>query len=136
MIRKVLKEDLKYINEKIEFFNENKINLYDITEHPFSKYYVYVNNQNIIGFINYSIYYDRAELNYIWVKEEYRNKKIASKMMEYMLEECENLKNITLEVRADNLAIKLYKKYDFKKVAIRKMYYGKEDAILMLREMI
>ena len=41
--------------------------------------------------------------------------------------------NITLEVNCNNKnAIKLYKKFNFKEVAIRKCYYNnKEDGILM-----
>ena len=47
---------------------------------------------------------------------------------------------ILLDVRASNVvAISLYKKFDFKKVGIRKNYYrdktGKEDAILMTVEL-
>ena len=43
-----------------------------------------------------------------------------------------NLLNITLEVRKSNeIAIHLYKKMGFNEAAIRKYYYGDEDAILM-----
>ena len=48
--------------------------------------------------------YERAELNYIFVKEEERKKGIASKMLEYMLnnlkEEC--IETIDLEVNSLN----------------------------------
>ena len=44
-------------------------------------------------------------------------------------------KNITLEVRKDNIyAIKLYEKNGFKQVAIRKNYYNGIDGILMERK--
>lgn len=44
-------------------------------------------------------------------------------------------KDITLEVRIDNLpALKLYEKYQFKQVAIRKGYYNGVDGILMVRQ--
>jgi ribosomal-protein-alanine N-acetyltransferase len=40
-----------------------------------------------------------------------------------------------LEVRASNeSAIKLYEKFGFEKVTIRKNYYGNEDAILMRKK--
>ena len=44
-----------------------------------------------------------------------------------------NSKTITLEVNETNLsAIKLYDKFNFEKVGIRKKYYdGKNDAIIM-----
>ena len=44
-------------------------------------------------------------------------------------------KNITLEVRKDNIpAINLYKKFNFQEKAIRKGYYQGTDGILMERE--
>ena len=44
-------------------------------------------------------------------------------------------KNITLEVKIDNTpAIKLYKKFDFEEVALRKGYYNGVDGILMERK--
>ena len=46
---------------------------------------VYLKDDKIIGYISYQIMYERAELNYIFVKEEERKKGIASKMLEYML---------------------------------------------------
>ena len=47
-------------------------------------------------------------------------------------QQCEN---ITLEVRIDNhIAISLYEKFQFKKIAIRKNYYRTKDAWLMERK--
>lgn len=44
----------------------------------------------------------------------------------------EHVVNITLEVRVSNeIARNLYKKFGFREVALRKFYYGDEDAILM-----
>ena len=110
----------------------------DLTNNFFSKYFIYEENNNIIGFINYSDLYDRFELNYIYVKEEFRNKKIASKLMTYFINigTNKNIDNITLEVSVDNkIAICLYEKYNFKQVAIRKNYYDGVDGILMERMM-
>lgn len=99
-------------------------------------YYIgYIINDKIIGFLSYSIYYERAELNYIYVEEQYRNNNIATKMLNYVLEKINYLENITLEVRENNLiAIKLYEKCGFSKCAIRKNYYGKDNAILMIKK--
>ena len=94
----------------------------------------YVQDDNILGYLEYSIIYDRMEIDNIFVKEEYRHQGIASKMMNYIIEiyKNNNLNNITLEVRVSNIkAISLYKKYGFKEVSIRKYYYGNEDGILM-----
>ena len=98
---------------------------------------VYLKDDKIIGYISYQIMYERAELNYIFVKEEERKKGIASKMLEYMLnnlkEEC--IETIDLELNSLNKkAINLYQKYGFKTVNIRKKYYNGIDGFLMLKE--
>ncbi|MCI5703253.1 MAG: GNAT family N-acetyltransferase [Erysipelotrichaceae bacterium] len=98
---------------------------------------VYLKDDKIIGYISYQIMYERAELNYIFVKEEERKKGVASKMLEYMLnnlkEEC--IETIDLEVNSLNKkAINLYQKYGFKTVSIRKKYYDGIDGFLMLKE--
>ena len=127
-----------YINEYYDYLKNNikEFNIeYLKKENPFLKNYVFLNNNEPIGLISYSLIYDRIELEYIWVSFEHRKKGIASKLMDKMLEE--NSNNITLEVRTTNeSAINLYKKYNFKIVATRKNYYGNEDAYLMIREMM
>lgn len=47
-----------------------------------------------------------------------------------------NLNTVTLEVNEHNLpAIKLYDKFGFSKIGVRKKYYGgKEDGILMSKK--
>ena len=127
-----------YIDNYYEYLKEN-IKEFDIEylkkENPFLKNYVYIENNQLIGLISYSLIYDRIELEYIWTSFEHRKKGIASKLMDKMLEE--NINNITLEVRTTNEgAINLYKKYNFKIVSTRKNYYGNEDAYLMIREMM
>lgn len=96
--------------------------------------YVLIRN---IGFIAYSIYYDRAEIDYIYVLSDYRKKGYASKLLKYILDKVNALENITLEVNVNNVAaINLYEKFDFKIATQRKNYYGNENAYLMIRKMI
>ena len=100
----------------------------------FSKRLEYIVDNKTIGYLDYSLIYDRIEIDNIYVLEEYRNQKIATLLMEYLdnIAQRENSINITLEVRQSNyVAIHLYEKMGFTKVAIRKYYYGDEDAILM-----
>lgn len=121
----------EYLKENIKEFNVEYLK----KENPFLKNYVYLENNQPIGLISYSLIYDRIELEYIWTSFEHRKKGIASKLMDKMIEEKVN--NITLEVRTTNEgAINLYKKYNFKVVSTRKNYYGNEDAYLMIREMM
>ena len=142
MIKELDNNDSSFIKQLEEtfpnFFLKNSI-LKDTMQNIFSKYFIYMEKSNIIGFVNYYDLYDRFEISYIEVKSEFRNKKIASHMMEYLLAigKKNNIVNITLEVNIQNVnAIKLYEKYDFKKVAIRKGYYNGIDGILMERKMI
>lgn len=100
----------------------------------FSKRLEYLENDKLLGYLDYSLIYDRIEIDNIFVEEKYRNKKIGTELMKYLdkIAKDNNLVNITLEVRkSNNIAIHLYKKMGFNKVAIRKYYYGDEDAILM-----
>jgi len=106
---------------------------------PFGKKIEYIENEKAIAVLDYSLIYDRIEIDNIIVNEEYRNKKIGTKLLEYIikLSEEQGLSNITLEVRKSNaIARHLYEKMGFKEVAIRKYYYGDEDAILMEKKVI
>lgn len=101
---------------------------------PFRKYLGYYEKDKILGYLIYDIIYDRAELVNIYVLENYRNNKIGTQLLQQLINIAKenNCKNITLEVRKSNkYAILLYKKYNFKEVAIRKGYYSGEDGILM-----
>ena len=122
------------INSFLKYFN-TEIN--DISK--FNKYLIYRIDDKNIGFIDFSFIYDRIELNYIYVEKSYRNKNIASKLMDKLIEFAIDNKciNITLEVDESNdAAINLYKKYGFTIATIRKKYYGKNDGYLMIREMV
>lgn len=129
MIREI--NDFSKIEEIFNNIFEEKLN-YNI----YSKLIIYEKNNNIIGFCIYDIIYERCEIEYIGVLKEYRKNKIASKILEYLIDNLdENIKNITLEVSVKNEgAINLYLKYGFQKKAIRKKYYKNIDAYLMLKE--
>lgn len=136
MIRQVIKEDLVKINEYSKLFNYS-ITEYDLTNHPFSKYLVVLDENDIVGFLDYGIYYDRAEINYIYIEENYRRKGHATSLIKCLVDECISNKylNITLEVNENNSkAIDLYKKNGFELVARRNNYYKNDSALLMIRK--
>lgn len=117
------KNEILNISDKKDILDDNN---------PFSKYLVYIYDNKVIGFCYYYEIYDKLEISYIFVSPEYRNKKVASKLMKYLIDNNNNKYNITLEVRKDNVsAIGLYKKFGFVKVAVREKYYGGIDGILM-----
>lgn len=91
----------------------------------------YYEDNKLIGFIIFEDIYEVMDILYIVVDPIYRRNGIGSKLMEYLLEN-KDYERIMLEVRCDNSsAIKLYKKYNFKIINIRKNYYMNNDAYVM-----
>lgn len=111
--------------------------IYEIKENPFSKYILCLIDGKIVGFINFWITFDSATINQIATKKEYRNKGIATNLLEYAetLLKKENVEFFTLEVRESNVAaINLYLKFGFIKISVKKGYYDDgEDAIYMVK---
>ena len=135
MIREITDNDRKKIYEIIK--KEFKNNY--LKDNPFTKWYIYELNNEIVGFINIDIIYEKAEIEYIYVVEKWRKNKIATKLLEKAEKELINKKvsTITLEVNVNNFsAIKFYEKNEYKKINIRKHYYGNDDAYLMLKELV
>lgn len=98
-----------------------------------SKYFVAKNDNEIIGFAGIVAIFDEVDIMNIVVKKNKRNLGIGSLLLEKIIEFSKDYTYITLEVNIQNTpAIKLYKKYGFKQVGLRKKYYNnQDDAILM-----
>ena len=92
----------------------------------------------IVGFAGLKIILDEADIMNIVVKKEFRHHGIGSILLENLINYSKemNLKTITLEVNENNLsAIRLYDKFSFDKLGIRKKYYdGESDAIIMSKK--
>ena len=135
MIREITDNDRKKIYEIIK--KEFKNNY--LKDNPFTKWYIYELNNEIVGFINIDIIYEKAEIEYIYVVEKWRKNKIATKLLEKAEKDLINrrVSTITLEVNVNNFsAIKFYEKNEYKKINKRKHYYGNDDAYLMLKELV
>ena len=105
----------------------------ELSNNPFGKVLLYEENKKIIGYIYYSDIYDRVEINQFEINLIHRNCGKGDFLLKKLIQKVN--KNITLEVRKDNIyAIKLYEKNGFKQVAIRKNYYNGIDGILMERK--
>jgi ribosomal-protein-alanine N-acetyltransferase len=94
---------------------------------------------HIIGFAGLWMLVDEAHITNIAVREKHRRQGIGERLLiatiELAIELGANL--ITLEVRASNTeAQKLYAKYGFVRVGLRRGYYtdNREDAVLMTIE--
>lgn len=133
MISELDRNDLIRINELENSFHYVLKDIKsDLNNNPFSRYLLFIKNSKIIGYLNYYVIYNRIEIANFNVLEEYQNKGIGTKLLEYLIDKYKNVDNITLEVKEDNLkAIHMYKKMGFKKVSIRKGYYDGVDGILM-----
>ena len=110
-----------------------------IHTNPFARKIEYVLDDKSIGYLEYSLIYDRMEIDNFKVIDEYRNKGIGTKLLAHLISLAISYRviNITLEVRVSNeIAINLYKKFGFREVALRKYYYGDEDGILMEKQVM
>ena len=61
-----------------------EINNFNVRE--FSKRLEFYDNNILIGYLDYSLIYDRIEIDNIFVYEKYRKNKIGTKLMEYLIE--------------------------------------------------
>ena len=110
---------------------KNSLSNYKVTLTPFNKVIGHYFDNKIVGFLDYSVMYEKIEINYIFVIEEYRKKGIAYNLIKYVIDNYD-FENITLEVNVNNTnAINLYKKLGFKIINIRKCYYDGVDGYLM-----
>jgi ribosomal-protein-alanine N-acetyltransferase len=95
----------------------------------------------IVGFVGFWIMADEAHITSIAVRENYRRQGIGELLMVAVMDMAKDLKAriVTLEVRVSNTgAQKLYSRYGFTRVGIRKGYYtdNREDAVVMSTENI
>lgn len=122
------------INEKlINEFNTLSNLKEELSNNPYLKI-IYYEEETIMGYLKYSLIYDRIEIEDLYIKEKYRRKQIASKLIDYLI----NLNlDITLEVNEINIsALNLYLKKGFKEVAKRPNYYENQDGLLMERKVM
>lgn len=133
----------------IRNYNENDINCitnlgkklhknYDFNLDSFSNCLVIEETNILIGFIIYSIIYERAEIVDIIIDDSFRGNGYGYTLLNKAIEiiNNKNVLNITLEVNKNNLsAINLYKKVGFEICAERKNYYEGQDGYLMKKDL-
>ena len=140
MVRYANVYDIPRILELGSLLNDNftQVNhLNDMLEDGFSKVLVYENDEKVIGFITATDLGETCDILSLVVDPEYRNRLVASNLIDYLISELdEELKLITLEVDSNNIpAIRLYEKFGFEVVNVRKNYYPNgDDAYLMARK--
>lgn len=109
------------------------LNLKSELENISSKYIVAKEGNTIVGFAGIWFSVDDAHITNIVVRKDFRNKGIGSLLLERLIELAKCKTALTLEVNVKNkIAQKLYLKYGFEILGIRKKYYdGIEDAYIM-----
>ena len=136
MISEYSVKDIDEINNLGSKLNPNFTKLFHVDNlNKGEMIYVYKDNNKVVAFIHISINYEVVDLLNIIVDSEYRNKNIATLLMDYMIGLLPiDTKKILLEVNKNNeRAIRLYNKFNFKVINIRKKYYNGEDALIMER---
>ncbi len=103
---------------------------------PLAEYQIAEINGQIIGYGGLWCVMDEGEITNIAVNSQYRRQGIGEAILEALLKLAQQrmLTIIHLEVRVSNVAAKrLYEKFRFQPIAIRKKYYQQptEDAIIM-----
>ena len=95
-------------------------------------------NQEVSGFAIQTISLQEAHLLNIGIMEKFRNKGLGQDLLNQIVLASKEMgsKKISLEVRVSNkAAIDLYSKSGFKKLSLKKNYYGlpdgREDALIM-----
>ncbi len=93
-------------------------------------------NNIIAGYIIARVVFDEVDIINIAISEKFRKLGLGGKLIEAVIKATKNAKIYSLEVRETNYsAIKLYEKYDFERIGVRKNYYTnpKEDGLIMIR---
>lgn len=134
LIRNYKNDDINKINELGSLLHEK----YEFSVDEFSNCLIIEEANDIIGFIIYSIIYERSEIIDIIIDPKKRHNGYGFKLLNYAIDiiNKNNCENITLEVNSLNVAaINLYKKLGFKIVATRKKYYNGNDGFLMKKDL-
>lgn len=131
-MRKIRSNKNEAINLLKQYFPKYKESV------EYEEFFICKEDDKVIGAVSYSIIYERAEINYIVTKPEYRKMNVATDLINKVIVEAKKYEcqNITLEVEETNKkAINLYQKLGFKIEAIRKNYYDNNNGKLMKKEL-
>ena len=136
MIRESLLEDISRINYLGNKFINNFSNTYNLINYLNDDKYlilVYLVDNEINAFLILLKNIDCYELEMIVVNDVYRQKGIASNLLDYVFNNYLKTDDvIILEVAVNNIpALNLYQKYNFSIINTRKKYYHGIDAYVM-----
>lgn len=142
LIEKMTLKDLEKISDIFysEFDDFWTINMLKQELENQNTYYLVAKiNDEIVGFGGVYQLLDEMNINYIVTKKNKRNLGIASQILYNLISfaNTKKIKTIMLEVNEKNIfAIKLYEKFEFKKVGLRKKYYNNIDNAIMMTKIM
>ncbi|AWB09652.1 MAG TPA: GNAT family N-acetyltransferase [Thermodesulfobium narugense] len=123
-------KDLPSFYSNIEFLKK------DLSD-PLKCFFIAIYKDLVVGFISFFKLYDEIHLAYIYVKKDFRNMGLGTRLFKFAYEKFFlKGKEIWLEVETSNTtACLFYTKLGFRIVYRRKNYYGEnKDAWIMKRE--
>jgi ribosomal-protein-alanine N-acetyltransferase len=96
-------------------------------------------NGHLIGYIMCLNAVDESSIINLAIDPDHQRKGYGSELLAYALDQLrlEGIRKVYLDVRSSNLAAqRLYEKYGFRHLGIRKHYYSnpEEDALVLVRE--
>lgn len=110
---------------------------HELHENPFAILLVDEEEGRVVGYLDYWILYEQAQVATIGVDPEFQNRGIGSALLSYAEKDAadQGCETFSLEVRVSNAPARhLYEKHGFIQVNIRKGYYENgEDAYLMVK---
>lgn len=137
-ICKMCDKDLLYLKKNLITEFDNFWN-YEILKQEFlntnTTYIVAKQNETIVGFAGILTIVDEANIMNIVTKKDKRNLGIGTLLLQNLIQisKKQNLNSVTLEVNEHNIpAIKLYEKFNFTKVGLRKKYYNNTDSAIIM----
>ena len=143
-IRKMELSDLEQIEDILEsdfddFWNASIFK--QELQNENSYYLVAILDGEVVGFAGYMLILDEADITNVVVRKDMRNRGIATKLLERLLDLIEPMSKIeliTLEVNENNEpAIKLYEKFGFNQEGLRKNYYkDHQNALILSKKLI
>ena len=111
----------------------------ELAERESRHYVVAVDGDDVVGYAGLCAYAAEAYVQTIAVDATCQAHGVGTALLTALLEEADrrDCAHVDLEVRADNdVAIRLYEKYDFHRIGLRRRYYqpSNTDAVVMRRD--
>ena len=129
-------QDIITIEESLEHSILSKNVILNDFNNNLTTYIVYYLDNCPVGYLAYSSCIDHIDIISIAVNPEFRHKKIATSLFNYLQSNSNNME-LFLEVRKSNaVAIALYKSLGFEYLSTRNNYYTSpcEDALIYVKK--